>query len=64
MKLEYIATKCDICQTLDATVDGKTQMGPWASMCDMCHCLFGRGFGPGKGQKLKIMTLKNEEKVI
>jgi hypothetical protein len=42
---------CDLCEA-PATVDGKTKMGPWAFMCDACHCTHGMGLGLGRGQKL------------
>ena len=45
---------CQFCSK-EATVDGKTKMGPWAFMCDDCHNKYGVGLGTGKGQKLKII---------
>jgi hypothetical protein len=37
-------------QELEFLVDGKTKMGPWATMCQPCHKSFGIGLGTGKGQ--------------
>lgn len=34
----------------DVFIDGKTIMGPWASMCPKCHLTYGTGLGMGKGQ--------------
>ena len=38
-----------------ATVDGKTQMGPWAYMCDRHFEELGVGLGLGRGQRLVVM---------
>lgn len=35
-----------------AAYDGKTNMGPWAYMCEDCFQRFGVGLGTGKGQRL------------
>lgn len=35
-----------------ATVDGKTSLGPWAYMCPDHFEAFGVGLGTGKGQLL------------
>lgn len=49
---------CDICQYEDgkagveAHYDGKTQMGPWANMCDAHFKSHGTGLGTGSGQRL------------
>jgi hypothetical protein len=45
--------RCDICNgAIKAEfIDGATTRGPWASMDPKCHRLFGRGFGPGRGQR-------------
>lgn len=45
-------SKYQLCTVKFATIDGKTQMGPWASMCDLCHKAHGCGLGLGKGQRL------------
>lgn len=45
---------CQICLSQKATVDGKTEFGPWAFMCDGCHEVHGRGFGMGRGQRLVL----------
>ena len=36
----------------NATVDGKTKMGPWANMCEKCFGQYGLGLGTGMGQRL------------
>ena len=43
---------CDICKAklTGNTVDGKTIIGIWATMCEACHEKIGIGFGMGKGQ--------------
>jgi len=58
--LSEIPTKCDICHEpiKGAFVDGKTQMGPWALMCEECHEKFGFGLGIGNGQKYQAETGK------
>ncbi|QGJ92876.1 hypothetical protein PBI_BEAGLE_119 [Arthrobacter phage Beagle] len=56
----YVATlpKCDLCRelgrTTDAHYDGKTKLGPWASMCDEHFEKFGIGLGTGVGQKYVV----------
>lgn len=48
-----IERRCDLCKydlTGKQWVDGRTIMGPWATMCRMCHNAEGVGFGTGKGQ--------------
>jgi hypothetical protein len=42
--------KCDMCAK-PAYADGKTQFGPWASMCRGHFMAMGVGLGLGKGQK-------------
>ena len=44
--------KCDLCNStgLFVLIDGKTRMGPWANMCQLCHDLYGVGLGTGYGQ--------------
>lgn len=37
---------------VQATVDGKTVLGPWANMCTECHERYGVGLGTGRGQRL------------
>ena len=58
--LSQIPTNCDTChKSIDGTfVDGKTNMGPWALMCEKCHQKFGCGLGIGKGQKYQDVTGK------
>jgi len=45
--------RCDLCRVpiQNTFVDGKTNMGPWASMCPDCHDAHGVGLGTGMGQK-------------
>ena len=47
---------CDFChkEISDILIDGKTMMGPWATMCPSCHRFYGyKRFGTGIGQKYK-----------
>lgn len=39
-----------------AAYDGKTQLGPWANMCQACFDQYGTGLGVGRGQKLVLKT--------
>lgn len=34
--------KCDFCKA-PAIYDGKTQLGPWAFMCEKCYKRYGTG---------------------
>ena len=47
---------CDMC-SMDIKdghfVDGKTVMGPWATMCARCHGSYGVGLGVGLGQEYR-----------
>lgn len=43
--------ECDFCKEI-AWVDGRTNQGPWAFMCEVCFLCFGIGIGEGKGQIL------------
>ena len=45
---------CDLCkpEQVVATVDGKTNFGPWANMCGKHFKAHGIGLGTGKGQQL------------
>lgn len=46
---------CDLCRPAlqrDAHFDGKTDMGPWAYMCDTHFRAHGLGLGLGRGQRL------------
>ena len=45
--------RCDFCGS-EAKYDGKTKLGPWAYMCEICFEKFGIGLGTGKGQKLIV----------
>lgn len=57
MKKWYGSTpkNCDICNEPieDIFIDGKTDMGPWATMCPSCHAKCGKGLGMGTGQMYK-----------
>ena len=48
-------TECDFChkECGKNLYDGKTDMGPWAVMCDKCFRTHGVGLGAGRGQKYK-----------
>jgi hypothetical protein len=48
--------RCDIrgCSN-DAGYDGKTNLGPWAYMCEKHFKELGIGLGTGKGQKLVVI---------
>jgi hypothetical protein len=56
----YVAAlpKCAFCGMIDtdrnAAYDGKTKLGPWASMCDEHFEKFGIGLGTGVGQRLIV----------
>jgi hypothetical protein len=45
--------KCDFCDE-PAQYDGKTQIGPWAYMCQRHFTAFGVGLGLGRGQRLVL----------
>lgn len=51
--------KCDVCGHPQAEYDGKTKIGLWAYMCEICFERFGVGLGIGKGQKL-LLRRQNE----
>jgi hypothetical protein len=57
-----VIPNCDICQvgpwprTTPAVVDGKTQQGPWAYMCEQHHEQYGVGLGTGRGQRLVLAS--------
>lgn len=54
---------CDTCRKPLSKffVDGKTRMGPWATMCVPCHQVLGVGLGTGLGQKFDLTTLEKVE---
>lgn len=56
---------CDLCggAIKGAFIDGKTQMGPWATMCPDCHERYGVGLGQGAGQKYSAKDGKKLEAV-
>ncbi len=55
--------ECDMCRkkfkTDDVFIDGKTQGGPWADMCEDCFEQHGIGLGLGKGQKYQVSKSGN-----
>ena len=55
--------KCEICgkPLRGYFVDGRTKMGPWATMCTNCHDKHGVGLGLGKGQKY---SMRGGQKII
>lgn len=43
---------CEVCSAeCSAYVDGRTNSGMWANMCDACHKKYGSGLGIGRGQR-------------
>ncbi len=52
------APMCDFCAARlverEAKYDGKTDMGPWALMCENHFQVVGVGLGLGRGQKLVV----------
>jgi hypothetical protein len=44
---------CDFCSN-QASYDGKTTMGPWAYMCEVCFSKVGLRLGLGMGQRLEV----------
>ncbi len=52
--------KCDICGDT-AKYDGRTIHGPWANMCQTHFDVNGVGLGTGKGQRLVLADVANEE---
>lgn len=53
---------CDFCGAgKRASYDGKTTLGPWASMCDEHFKTYGIGLGRGKGQRLILVTTNERE---
>lgn len=53
-------TKCDLCgrDLKQQYVDGRTKIGPWATMCALCHHTHGVGIGIGRGQRFDLKTGK------
>lgn len=49
---------CDFCKDAgvdtDAAYDGRTNVGPWAWMCEMHYATYGVGLGTGSGQRLVL----------
>ncbi len=56
-----VLPRCDFCDS-QAAYDGKTQMGPWANMCEAHFQAHGIGLGLGKGQKLVLNKKQMNEK--
>lgn len=56
-----VPESCDICgePVADEFIDGVTQYGRWAFMCDECWRVIGYGLGPGRGQQYK----RRDEKI-
>jgi hypothetical protein len=56
--------KCDICGTALKRffIDGRTDTGAWANMCERCHKERGVGLGIGKGQKYELKVIKDGDK--
>ncbi len=56
----YGQMQCDMCKKeLSKSkffVDGMTNMGPWAVMCDDCYPKWGVGIGAGWGQQYEGKT--------
>ena len=55
---------CDICgnKLKKVFIDGRTNLGAWAIMCEHCHRERGVGLGIGKGQKYELKVIKDGEK--
>ena len=55
-----IPKRCDICgrEIKKVFIDGRTDMGAWANMCEHCHRERGVGLGVGKGQKYTMKVIK------
>ena len=56
-KIKSYLRMCDFCEqegkfNVIAKYDGKTKLGPWASMCFLHFGQYGIGLGLGKGQEL------------
>lgn len=49
---------CDICKTPFTTtfIDGRTDFGMWANMCELCFIEHGLGLGTGFGQRYEKQT--------
>ena len=47
---------CNLCneKLVDTFIDGRTQFGPWAIMCQSCHLEHGVGLGLGRGQVYSV----------
>lgn len=66
MKVRWLGTppdKCDLCSRPigEFFIDGKTNQGPWAIMCEKCHDYYGYGLGVGRGQKYDRESLEKVE---
>ena len=58
-----IPKTCDLCHQdlIQQFIDGRTQMGPWAILCAVCHSRYGCGLGIGSGQRYDLKTLEKVE---
>jgi hypothetical protein len=56
---------CNFCQKPCGRVfiDGRTNLGPWAVMCEPCYARRGIGLGQGSGQKYKLNSNNEYVKV-
>jgi hypothetical protein len=54
---------CQLCgsKLTTAFIDGRTQFGPWAIMCPICHRTSGCGFGTGCGQKYILPSMRKTQ---
>ncbi len=52
---------CQICYNpiIDKFVHGKTKHGYLASMCPICHSVYGQGIGEGRGEEYEVMEVKH-----
>lgn len=51
---------CDFCGET-AHYDGRTNMGPWANMCESCFHKHAKGLGLGIGQELVLEEKTNPD---
>ena len=56
----YALPECDFCGET-ARYDGKTKVGPWANMCDVCFHRHGIGLGLDQGQELILAVKSNKD---
>ena len=48
--------QCELCEgkITEIFIDGRTQFGSWANMCESCHVEHGGRLGEGFGQKYQL----------